>query len=314
MSQDGRFVAFQSAASNLVTGVNGGQSYVRDTCNGAPSGCIPSTMLASVSTSGVEGNQNSNTQAISGTGEFVVFLSYATNMVPNETTTPGWFWRDTCLGGQSGCSPSTIRADVSTSGTQPNQAAFSASLPAITPDGRLEAFGSGATNLVAANFCTNANGCGNVFVRDTCTGAAPNCAPSTSLVSVGNDGSIGNCFDGGSPGNLTNVSISSDGRFVSFGSISTNLTPDDTLPACGGEDIFVRDTCFGVASGCVPSTVRVSVPALSVPNVGQANGISVGNAMSADGHYVVFISTATNMLPGVTGNGHAMVFLAKTGF
>jgi hypothetical protein len=36
--------------------------------------------------------------------------------------------------------------------------------------------------------------------------------------------------------------------------------------------------------------------------------------MSADGHYVVFISAATNFLPGVSGNGHSLVYLAKTGF
>ncbi|MGO9643096.1 MAG: hypothetical protein ACLP1Y_17535, partial [Candidatus Acidiferrales bacterium] len=225
MGENDRYVAFQSAASDLVTGVSGGQSYVRDTCNGAPAGCTPSTILVSESSSGVAGNSNSNTQAISSTGEFVAFLSYATDMVPNETVTPGWFWRDTCMGASAGCSPSTIRVDVTTSGAQPNQMAFSASLPSITADGRLVAFGSGATNLVPAIPCASTNGCGNVYVRDTCTGAGPSCTPSTSLISVGNDGSIGNCFDGGSPGNLTNVSMSSDGRFVSLGSISTNLTP-----------------------------------------------------------------------------------------
>jgi hypothetical protein len=79
---------------------------------------------------------------------------------------------------------------------------------------------------------------------------------------------LGNCNGGGSPGNQINVFLSADGRFVSFGSISINLTPDDTLPACGGEDIFLHDTCFGVANGCVPSTVRVSVA--NTPNPGTS--------------------------------------------
>jgi len=128
-------------------------------------------------------------------------------------------------------------------------------------------------------------------------------------VSLANDGSVANC---GSPGNQGAVAVSTDGRFVAFGSIATNLTPDDTFPACSWEDIFVRDTCFGITSGCFPSTVRVSVA--NKPNPGiSANAISVGNAMSADGHYVVFISSATNLLTAPS-NGHAMVYLARTGF
>jgi hypothetical protein len=153
-------------------------------------------------------------------------------------------------------------------------------------------------------------GCAAVFVRDTCAGAASGCTPATSLVSLANDGSVGNC---GSPGHGGGTSMSADGRFVAFGSIATNLTPDDNFPACGWEDIFVRDTCFGVTSGCFPSTVRVSVA--NTPNPGiSANAISTSSAMSADGHYVVFISPATNLLPATPGNGHAMVYLAKTGF
>jgi hypothetical protein len=45
----------------------------------------------------------------------------------------------------------------------------------------------------------------------------------------------------------------------------------------------------------------------------QANDISGYPAISGDGHYVVFLSAATNLVPGGT-NGHDMVFLAKTGF
>jgi hypothetical protein len=314
MTPDGRFVSFGSSSSalGLGTGTVGGV-FLRDTCIGAASGCNPSSTQVSLSSSGSEGNANSQLQAISAAGRYVSYLSWATNMVPNATVVPGWFWRDTCLGVPSGCSPSTSRVDESTSGQQANQPASFGPFPAITADGRLVAFGSGATNLVATNSCTSTNGCGNVYVRDTCTRAIAGCTPGTSLVSLANDGSVGNCFGGGNPANQTSVFISADGRFVSFGSISTNLTPDDTLPACSGEDIFVRDTCFAIASGCVPSTVRVSVA--NTPNPGtSANAINVGNTMSEDGHYVAFISSATNFLPSVAGSSHAMVYLAKTGF
>ena len=74
----------------------------------------------------------------------------------------------------------------------------------------------------------------------------------------------------------------------------------------------VRDTCFGAASGCVQSTVRASVANYAGPGV-SGNNISNYSAISADGHYIVFVSAATNFLP-TPSNGHAMVWLAKSGF
>ncbi len=314
MTPDARYISFGSSSSVLGLGSStAGDLFLRDTCIGAPPGCAPSTTRISVPSDGSQSNQGSIVaQAISSSGRFAAFVSYATNMVPNEAVVPGAFWRDSCVGAATPCTPTTIRLDVSATSGEPDHP--SANAAAITSNGRLAAFGSAATNLVmSTNSCTAQSGCGNVYVRDTCAGAPAGCTPVTSLVSLANDGAIGNCNGGGSPGNQTNVFLSADGRFVSFGSISTNLTPDDQFPACGGEDIFVRDTCFGVSSGCVPSTVRVSVA--NTPNPGiSANAISAGNAMSADGHYVVFISTATNLLPGTLGNGHAMVYLARTGF
>jgi Tol biopolymer transport system component len=175
----------------------------------------------------------------------------------------------------------------------------------MSADGRFVAFGSAAANLVS----TDVQGHSNIYVRDTCSGAATGCTPNTYLISLANDGSVGNC---GSPGHNGGTSMSADGRFVAFGSIATNLTPDDGFPACGWEDIFVRDTCFGVATGCTPSTVRVSVA--NTPNPGtSANSINTHSVISADGHYVVFISAATNLTIPPT-NGRALVFLAKTGF
>lgn len=57
------------------------------------------------------------------------------------------------------------------------------------------------------------------------------------------------------------------------------------------------------------------LPVANTPNPGiSANAISGYPAISSDGHYIVFISSATELLPGLTGNGHAMVWLAKTGF
>ncbi len=306
ISPDGRFVAFDSLSPNIVTGDSGGtgEAFVRDTCIGATN-CTPQNILVSTPSTGTQDNATTGLSAMSGTGRYLAFQSWASNILPNETNLPGDFWVDTCISGPPSCAPSTLRADLANDGSQPNNTVFTPMSPGLSSDGRIVAFGSGATNLVS----TTVTGKGDVYARDTCTGAASGCTPSTSLVSFANDGSVGNC---GSPGNAGGLSISADGRFVSFGSIATNLTPDDGFPACGWEDIFVRDTCFGVSSGCVASTVRVSVA--NSPNPGiSGNAISSSSAMSSNGHYVVFISSATNFL-SPPSNGHAMVYLAKTGF
>jgi hypothetical protein len=204
-------------------------------------------------------------------------------MVPNGTMVPGNFWRDTCIGALAPCTPSTVRVDVATDGSQPNNGVFSNSTPGITTDGRLVAFSSTATNPVASNV----GGMGNIYVRDTCNGTPSDYAPTTSLVSLGNDGSVGNSSSG-------NLGMSADGRFIAFASLASNLVPGDSETAGGFKDIFVRDTCFGVASGCNPSAVRVSIT--NIPNPAtQANDISDYAAISGDGHYAVFLSAATNI-------------------
>jgi trimeric autotransporter adhesin len=304
VSSGGRFVAFASGATNIVSGTSSlGGVFVRDTCLGASAGCTPGTILASVPAAGGVSNGNDLTPAIDGAGRFVAFVSWATNMAPNNNPAvePNMFVRDTCVGATSSCTPGTTRVDAATDGTAANNSLTYNIVPSISADGRLVAFATLATNLVSANV----GGWANVYVRDTCAGAPVGCTPSTSLVSLGNDGSIGN-------NGSSDQSMSADGRFVAFSSLSSNLVPGDNEIAGGFKDIFVRDTCFGVASGCIPSTVRVSVTNSPNPET-EANDISDYPAISGDGHYVVFLSAATNLVPGGT-NGHAMVFLAKTGF
>ena len=301
ITSDGRFITFNT------TGTSPGVSnvYIWDACNGAPSACVPGATLVSAAPDGSPGNQNSTPSAVSASGRFVAFASWASNLT--SASTGGYkhvYRRDTCIGAPSGCTPSTVMADLSNTAVAANQSfdSFGDNVPPISADGRIVAFSTNGTNLVSQNVM----GFGNTYVHDTCNGAPSGCTPTTSLASLANDGSVANQGS-------NNEAMSADGRFVAFASLASNLVPGDTFAPAAWKDIFVRDTCYNAPTGCIPSTVRVSVTNTPNPQT-EANAISDYPAISADGHYIVFLSAATNFLPGVTGNGHTMVYFAKTGF
>ena len=274
ISFDGRFVGYNSTGTS--PGIN--NIYLNDTCTGAAANCTPVTTLCSQSTSEVQGNQNSYSSAVSTGGRFVIFESYSTNLIPNDTDIyPDIFLRDTCIGAASSCVPSTTIESLGLDGAFGNDGLDFEVVPSVSSTGRYLAFASNSTNMVAQNVTV-----GSIYERDTCFGAAAGCVPTTSLVSVGNDGSLPN-------GGTNNQSMSADGRYIAFASLSSNLVPGDTFPVNGWKDIFVRDTCVGAPTGCAPSTVRVSV-ANQPPNITESNGIADYPQISADGHYVVFMS------------------------
>jgi hypothetical protein len=251
---------------------------------------------------------------VSPTGRYSAFGDWASNLGgQNENGWPGVFLRDDCIGAPSGCTPSTIKIDDAPDGSVANGDGGDSGTPAVSADGRFVAFDSGAMNLVVPNLAQCNPGashplsCGFIFLRDTCNGVATGCTPSTSIVSLGNDGSLPNASAADQEG------MSTDGRFVSFASLANNLVPGDTFPVNGWKDIFVRDTCFGAPTGCPPSTVRVSVANYAGNFAAQSNAINDYPTISGDGHYIVFMSAATNYL-ATGGNGHIMVYLAKTGF
>jgi hypothetical protein len=300
ISPDGRYIGYNSTGTSQGTN----NVYLTDTCYGAPAGCVTGTMLISQSTSGTAADESSGYQDLSSGARYVSFVSYAKNLVSNTSnaSNPDLFLRDTCIGAPAGCSPTTSQEDVSTAGVPANGGALDSSNPPISSDGRFVAFTTLAQNLVPQNV----NGFGDVYLRDTCNGATVPCTPSTEIASLGNDGSISNAGE-------NHPSISATGRFVAFASLANNLVPGDTFPVDGWKDIFVRDTCFGAPAGCVPSTVRVSVANYPGNFATQSNGINDYPQISADGHYVVFLSASTNYLVS-GGNGYDMVYLAETGF
>jgi Tol biopolymer transport system component len=210
ISADGRYVAFQSDGTSLVSGDINGQPdiFVRDRQTGT-------TTLVSKSSAGVQADVFSYGPSLSADGRYVVFFSGATNLVPGDTNNVyDVFVRDRQTG-------TTYRVSLSSAGAQ---GASDSSYPSISPDGRYVAFESLSSTLVTGD--TNAKS--DIFVRDRNTGT-------TTLVSKSSAGLQGNDDSGGS-------SISSGGRYVTFGSDATNLVVVDTN---GIADTFVRDRLTG---------------------------------------------------------------------
>jgi Tol biopolymer transport system component len=308
LSSDGRYLTFASSTANVAENnpANIVNIFTIDMCNGASISCVPQTFLNSESSAGEIANERSDPSVVSTGGRYVAFQSWSTNLVPHDTDT--WsdiFVRDTCIGAPTGCEPTTTIESLGLDGAYGNEGLDGTVVPSISNDGRYVAFASDSTNM-AAGMTTDACGfSGNVLVRDTCNGVTKSCTPATSWVSIPDDGSLPNCGS-------NNQSMSADGRYVAFSSSATNLVIGDTYMAGNFWDIFVRDTCVGALTGCTPSTVRVSVANMP-PYVAESNGIADYPQISADGHYVVFMSEAFN-LTNPFSNGNEMVYLAKTGY
>jgi Tol biopolymer transport system component len=148
----------------------------------------------------------------------------------------------------------------------------------VSADGRYALFESSASDLVPGD----TNNATDVFVRDLANGA-------TLLVSVSTEHGVGN-------GTSRSAVMTPDGRYVAFVSAASNLVPGDTN---GIADVFVRDLQAG-------TTRLISQGAMS----SDPTSILVGSdspEITADGRYVAFFSTATNLVPGVTNVGDVYV-------
>ena len=301
ISANGRYVAFSSAASNLVRGDRNNSSdvFVRDRETGQ-------TQRVSVASSGAEANLDSSRPSISADGRYVAFESAASNLVPGDgngardvfvrdretgqTERASVDLGDTGLGSThasisgDGQFVAFVATDYSDDGaaniwlrdrktgvtelisvdghaTPVNQ--FN-DWPDVNANGRYVVYQSAATNLVPGD----SNDSVDIFLRDRVTGT-------TELVSVDSGSGQAN-------GASWNPSISADGRYVAFESPASNLVPGDTNARY---DIFVRDRQS-------KSTERHSVAA----DGGQADGNSFRPSLSADGRYVVFDSVASNLV------------------
>ncbi|HVA71644.1 MAG TPA: hypothetical protein VNF02_00930 [Candidatus Limnocylindrales bacterium] len=298
VSGDGRFVAFVSAATNLVAGATTGspEVYLRDTCLSAAPPCTPVTMLVSVAPDGVTPADGASSQPVvaSGkTGQFVAFTSTATNLVSGSGSSAEIYRVGYCIGITKGCTASSAQLISTPDGTT---FADGASVePTMTPDGRFVAFASTASDLGATS-----GGIQEIYLRDTCQGATSGCTPKTLVASV--------AADGVTPANALSEhpSVSNAGQIVAFASQASNLS---TANVNGLENIYARNTCINSGSSCKAGTALVSVSATAVPG----NGASLNPVISGTGHVVSFFSAASNLVNNDL-NGFPDVFLGVTTF
>jgi len=265
ISTDGRFVAFQSEASNLVAN-DTNYSYdcfVHDRTMGV-------TERVSVSSSGEQGNGWSGYPVLSADGRFVVFRSFAGNLVPGDANgVPDIFIHDRQT-------HVTERVSIATDGTEGNG---QGNIATVSADGRYVAFDTQASNLAP----NDVNSTYDVFVRDRLAGT-------TDLVSVNSLGEQANA-DSFLP------MVSDDGRYVTFASAAGNLVPDDTNAKW---DVFLHDRWTGI-------TERVSVGSAGEQGNGSSYA-AYGSPMTQDGRLIVFLSEASNLTPG-DANGKDDIFL-----
>ena len=263
ISADGRYVAFWSAASNLVADDTNGVSdvFVRDRKTNT-------TTLVSASSAGEGGDGDSMYPSISADGRYVAFSSLASNLVAGDTNgVSDVFIHD--LKTKVTTPVSTNCMGVCGNDTSDN--------PSISGDGNFVAFWSAASNLVAGD----SNGVADVFLYDR----AKN---SLTLVSKSNQGVQGN--------DVSDLpAISADGRFVTFQSNASNLVGDDTN---GQLDVFVYDRNKQITKLVSrSSTGDLADQGCDLP------------AISADGRLVTFSSAASNLVRGFEYLGFNDIFV-----
>jgi hypothetical protein len=206
MSNNGRLVAFESTATNLISNdTNATQDiFLRNRKSG-------NTSRISRRSNGAEANGSSSSPFISDSGRFVAFVSSASNLIGLDGNgTSDVFVHDRKT-------KKTQRVSTRSNGAEANGGSLA---QGISADGRYVLFYSSATNLVSGD----SNGVTDIFVKDRKTGK-------TTRVSRRSNGAQGNA------GSLFSA-ISPNARYVAFMSDATNLVPNDSN---GVGDIFVHD-------------------------------------------------------------------------
>lgn len=258
LSPDGRFIVFASQSSNLILGASGTQLYRKDRQNGEI--ILVSSLDGSAAS---QGNGESYSPQITSNGRYVVFQSNSTNLVSGSS---GYqlYRKDLQTG--------AITLVSSSDGSAANKGNGASGNGQGTADGRYVVFWSDATNLIAGASLDQ------IYLRDLE-------ANTISLISS-TDGSVAHQGDGGSYG----PRITPDGRYVAFMSGATNF-----VTGSSGGQVYRKDLQTG-ATG--PIKLVSSSDGTAANRANQTAGYHV---ITPDGLYVVFGSSATNLITGVSG-------------
>ncbi len=256
-SANGRFIAFHSAASNLVPeDTNNKQDifvFDRET---------KTMQRISVSSSGEQADDYSLRPSISGDGRFVAFMSYAKNLVDHDNN----HQLDIYVHDRE--EKKTQLVSTSIDGKAGNTKSMN---PVISSNGRYVAFESFSNNLIDEDINENPD----IFVRNIEDGI-------TEVISLSSRGQQANHGS-------SNPSISADGRYVLFQSSARNLVPEDNKRSDENEwnfsDVFLRDRELG-------KTELISVNLEGKPG----NHPSGSPSISQDGKHVAFTSMATDLV------------------
>jgi len=288
ISGDGKFVAFESRATNLVENfVKGGSSndfdvFVRDVEKGTTS--VVSLSKTSTPTAPKSGNADSRNASISWDGNVISFSSQATDLF--DTFVPGTalrnvFVRDLGHGDATKAATTLVTADVTDvnkGGDLDFNGNFFLNTSSVSADGKKVAFDSVDTTLIKGFTDNNTTTGPDVFQRDLAT-------KTTTLVS----GKGGSTASGGN-GDSSSPSSSMDGRLVAFQSKATDLLTgfvDKNTPSAN--DVFVRDTEAG-------TDTLVSHSTASATTGGDQE--SQSPSISGNGRFVAFLSSATDLGAG----------------
>jgi len=302
ITPDGRYVAFNSTATNLIaTDTNlASDVYVRDT-NISILGNQTVRMSVGDGVPGTQGNNDSyiagNAVAIDGAVDIgnvlVAFYSFATNLFPAlDNNGSAHVYLRSCSTDFLTCT--TVPVD-NTGAQQANGASLD---PSISKNGRFVVYTSNATNLVAVD----TNNRADIFVYDRLT--AQNV-----LVSVDNNGVQAD-------GDSTQASISATGRYVLFTSAATNLVAGQ-VDNNAATDVFLHDRDVN-NSGVFDTPGNIATTRVSVSSAGaQGNGASNTPifpvlGISDDGKIVVYETLATNFDPYGDTNGVTDVYVYNT--
>lgn len=225
------------------------------------------TKLISAGLNGEEGNGDCYAPSISGDGKTVAFESHATNLVADDKNGVKdiFLWQS--------ASNKIERVSMGHDGKEANAESYE---PSVSGDGNLIAFTSTASNISATEKGTSNN---NVFLRNMQLGT-------TVMISIDPTTKKG--------GGGSNASIAYDGKRIAFYSHTSSLVSNDKN---GLWDIFLWDQNN-------PQLKRIS---LTADGKERNQGIESANrvvvpSISGNGRYIVFSTTASNMVPGDNNN------------